>query len=319
MRKKYLKSITVAGAAAIVLLCGSAQVSAESGMGEQGSSNGQPFVTINNRIDLLEIDLWEAVDILQGQIDDLVASDVDHDTLIAAIQGAVTVLEARVTVNEGNISTLQAIQVIQGQLINVLQTDLTALEARVTVNEGDITSLVLADQALNSLIGAINAQLLTINARITANDGDISALQTTVDSLQVQLNTLNGQLALKQSRVNGYCPAGNSIRQINGDGTVICELDNVSAGVGTLTSYRSYTGSINIAQSWITKTTRSTSRSCASGYRATGGGYSVSGNLGVGNAYRSYPSSNATWSVTVVADSRGSTSFRAYVVCAKVQ
>ena len=62
------------------------------------------------------------------------------------------------------------------------------------------------------------------------------------------------------------------------------------------------------------------SRYCTgSNYRAVGGGYSLTGHLGFGHVYRSYPVSNGGWSVTVFSDSTSARTLTTYVVCAKVQ
>ena len=299
-----------------VFYCGTA-VSASK---EQGSTNGPPFKSIQERIDLLELDLADALAHLQDQIDALVAEQADQDTLIAALQSAVATLEDRVTDNETDIATLQAIQNLQTQLIDALDVRVTDLEARVAANEDDIAALVLADQALQGLIGAIQAQIATIDARITANDGDISTLQSQVASLNAQLTSVQNQLASKQNRVNGICSPGYSIREIYANGNVACEFDNVSAGVGFLSTYRSW-DTVNIPSStFLTRTVTNTRYCTGSNYRAVGGGYYLSSHLGVGNVFRNYPTSNNTgWYVRVRSDSTGSRTLSTYVVCARVQ
>lgn len=319
IKKAFLAAMITATSVFIVTAIASPPVFAASA--EQGSSNGKPFQTLQAQIDILSIDLADAVALLQSQIDTLVSEQADQDTLIAALQSAVAALDIRVSQNEGDIATLQAIQNLQDQLIAALDTRVTDLEARVAANENDIAALVLVDQALQGMITAINSQISIINARITANDGDIAILQGQVSQLQLNLTNVQLQLATKQDRVNGICAAGSSIRQIYSNGSVVCEIDSVSSGVGTLDTFRSV-DTVDVPNSLILVRVITNYRYCTgSNYRAVGGGYSLSNHLGIGgHVLRSYPtSSNTGWAVTVRADSTFARTLSTYVVCARVQ
>lgn len=285
--------------------------------GDQGNQNGMPFRNLQEQIDILSLDLSEAIAVLQGQIDQLVLDQTDQDSLIAALQSAVATLDVRVSGTEFEIAALQAMQDLQGQLINALEINVVDLDTRVSANTGDIAALVLVDQALQDLIEAIQSQISIINARIDNNDGDIATLQNEVALLENGLASAQSQLAGKQDRVDGICAPGSSIREIFPDGNVTCEADTVSSGTGTLQTYRS-SDSVSIPSSVIFTRTASNSRSCTGSYRAVGGGYYLSGHLGVGNVYRNRPTSNFTWNATVRSDSTGSRTLTTYVVCARV-
>lgn len=315
MKKTYLFTMI-----AVFIFAGMGSTTALAAPGEQGSANGKPFQTLQAQIDILSLDLAEAVALLQAQIDTLVSEQADQDTLIAALQSAVATLEARVSQNETDIEALQYIQDLQAQLIEALDVRVTDLEGRVAANEDDIAALVLVDQALHDMIIAIQNQIGTINGRITANDGDIAVLQGQVGQLQLDLNSVQSQLAGKQNRVNGICAPGSSIRQINSNGTVVCEVDSVSAGVGTLNTYYS-ADSVTVPSSIWSVQYVSNNRSCTgSNYRAVGGGFYVDGALGpFGHVYLNRPYSNYTWQAKVRSDSTGSRTLYTYVVCARVQ
>jgi hypothetical protein len=305
-----------AGSMLLAAALGSTTVYAGS---QQGSENGMPFRALSEQIDLLAVELTTAVNALQADIDQLYADQADQDTLIAALQSAVATLEVRVSGNETDIAALQAMQDLQGQLITELQYAVADLEAQVETNASDIAALIAVDQNLQELIAAIEYQIELTNARIDVNDGDIAALQGSIASLEADLATAQAQLAAKQDRVDGICAPGSSIREIFVDGSVACQPDTASSGSGTLTTYFS-SDAVNVPSSVIFTRTVTNNRACTgSGYRAVGGGYSVSSHLGVGNVYRNYPTSGTNWRVTVRSDSTGSRTLRTYVVCARVQ
>ena len=313
MKKKYLATLIAA------TIFSGASTGVMAAAKEQGSSNGQPFQTLQAKIDVVQMNLDDAVALLQGQIDDLVADQADQDAVIAAIQASIAALEARVSANETDIAAIQALDAMQTQLIDALTVRLAALEVRVSDNENDIAALVNANQVLQGLISAINSQISIINTRITSNDGDISYLQGRVIALQNQATSLQNQMYTKQARVTGYCAAGSSIRQIHANGNVTCEADNVSAGVGTLQTYSSY-GEKTIPGSFILVQYVSDERYCDPGYRAVGGGYRTSGSLGVGHTYISRPYGTMGWQAGVRSDSvLTSRTLYTYVTCARVQ
>lgn len=304
---------------------------------EQGSSNGQPFQTLQSHIDLLASDFNAAIADLQSQIDnannnlqqqinDLQASQAAQDQLITTIQTAVTILQQRVASNENDIASLQALSNFQSQYIQALDNRLTALEVRVANNENDIQAIILADQTMQLLITAIQGQIVTINAQIAANDGDIAALQAQLATLNTSLVSVQSQLAQKQNRVNGVCNPGYSIRIINSNGTVVCEQDNVSAGVGTLTQGAA-SNSGEIPGAGLTVGSLSLTATCPSNYTVTGGGFNIynisGGDPRLVQITRSGPSGNG-WNVYAINDNvvilgAWRIGLTSYATCARVQ
>lgn len=90
---------------------------------------------------------------------------------------------------------------------------------RSTIQAGLIGSLVIA----SSLTLADD---LTIQHVFQADTPALaSEVNTNFSDTETAVNS-------KQDRVTGTCPAGQSIRVINADGTVLCEVDDVGSGGG---------------------------------------------------------------------------------------
>jgi len=112
-------------------------------------------------------------------------------------------------------------------------------------------------QASSGVLNACGANLLIANT--TAQSGaitttsclDVASASGTVTSVGTgtgltggpitSTGTIAADTTVLQQRVTGTCAAGNSIRTINGDGTVVCEADDVG-GTGTVTSLSQGTG-----------------------------------------------------------------------------
>jgi len=169
---------------------------------EQGSTNGQPFKTLSERIDLVSVDLSAAIAFLQQQIDELVVSQADQDTLIALLQSELGQLELRVLENETDIASLEAWQVLQDQLIAALTTRIIDLEARVTINEGDIAAIILVDQAMQQAIDANLQQINLNNQLILINEGDIDNLEIQIVNLQNDIANLQAQITTNKGNIN---------------------------------------------------------------------------------------------------------------------
>jgi len=95
-------------------------------------------------------------------------------------------------------------------------------------NQFKLTMTTAAILALSSA-AAIADPVSLPHTFVSGNKAVASEVNKNFETLR---DGINAHDTGKQNRVSGICPEGSSIRVINQDGTVACQVDNVSAGGG---------------------------------------------------------------------------------------
>lgn len=241
------------------------------------SPNGKPFVEIAGKI--IEVEgkvatLMDQVDSIIGKVDSIEDRLSADETAILVLQTTSDSLQAQIFANADDIASLQ------GQVTNLenLNADLQA----------QIYDLGDADGTLQLKIDDNSVLITTLNQSIS--DMSIS-LQDQIDNnagliglLQTEIGLINESLAMKQMIVSGSCPSGQAIREIQADGSVVCEFDDVASAPGTISQVRVY----NSSYVYSNRSGRAYA-DCPSGYLLTGGG--AGGYFG----YRGYVYSRPGW------------------------
>jgi hypothetical protein len=91
-----------------------------------------------------------------------------------------------------------------------------SLSVTVTALAGEVAPLVTFTNGTVADADEVNDNFDAVKTAVDDNDGRVTGLEGQVTGLEAD----------KQERVSGTCPAGQSIRVVNANGTVTCEIDS---------------------------------------------------------------------------------------------
>ena len=271
--KRYLNAICGMAVSAFTISTLTATLLPTEAMAKGANPNGKPFVEIAGAI----VEVEGEVSSLQDQIDSLVGRVETIEDAQAAMQASIVDLQAE---NVG----LQAQINANADDVNSLEGQISDLNSEVLILEAQIADLGDADGSLQAQIDAHDATITTLALSIDTLEGELQASidnnNSLIAQMQQEITSIDESLALYQLLVSGSCPAGQSIRQIAADGSVVCEVDDVT-GTSSVTEIRVFKFISTVAGY------ARGSATCPAGSTLTGGGFR--GNFGTSDVFGGWP------------------------------
>lgn len=187
--------------------------------GKGANPNGKPFIELGGVI----IEVEGEIASLHDQVDSLAVRVNTIEERVSADEGAIASLQQQIADLDGLIATYGTNVASLEAEIQTLETANANLQAQVDAGDSSLQAQIDDNVALLTSLQQTFSEISSLEDQINNNAALIATLQD-------EIVAINAMLVLKQNIVSGTCPAGQSIREIQSDGSVACEIDDTASG-----------------------------------------------------------------------------------------